>query len=267
MSSIFKTKNPQPTSLYGPRQGGFHRGIDLVGEGSTFDYVVALEDGCVCNTRTDCTGYEPNGSYGNFVHIDHRNGLSTLYAHLAPNTVCVTVGQVVKKGQVIGYMGNTGHSLGAHVHFEVRECNNPIDPTEYALYNKPIITKPEYTKCDTTISVNADNTMRLRKEPSLEASMVGFASKGTYTATQQHDDGGYIWYNIPQGWIALLDPYVTVVTQQQQPEQPQKNRPVGVQDKKDDTGVTNTPVEEVSVWTKIIQIIAKVIQVVLRKKS
>ena len=57
-------------------------------------------------------------SYGNYVIIDHGNGVSTMYAHALK--VCVSVGQDVDRGQLIMYEGSTGNSSGAHVHFEIR---------------------------------------------------------------------------------------------------------------------------------------------------
>lgn len=63
-----------------------------------------------------------NGGYGNYVVIRHGNGTQTLYAHNSRNIVYV--GQHVVKGQVIGYIGSTGHSTGPHVHFEVRGARN-----------------------------------------------------------------------------------------------------------------------------------------------
>lgn len=65
-----------------------------------------------------------NGGYGNYVVIAHTNGTQTLYAHL--NTAIVSPGTTVVQGQVIGYVGNTGKSTGAHLHFEVRGARNPF---------------------------------------------------------------------------------------------------------------------------------------------
>lgn len=116
-------------------KGTRHNGIDLVGAGYTLDNVVAHSDGEVvrvvanCNRNTSKTGER---IYGNYVKIKHSNGMYTFYAHLRYGSVAVKVGDRVTKGQVLGYMGNTGYSFGAHLHFEVRNANNAkIDPTHY----------------------------------------------------------------------------------------------------------------------------------------
>jgi len=65
-----------------------------------------------------------NGGYGDYIVVKHDNGTQTLYAHNQSNIV--SVGQAVVQGQVIGYVGSTGKSTGAHVHFEVRGAKNPF---------------------------------------------------------------------------------------------------------------------------------------------
>ncbi|MFZ0493072.1 MAG: peptidoglycan DD-metalloendopeptidase family protein [Acidimicrobiia bacterium] len=69
------------------------------------------------------------GGYGNATAIDHGGGMSTLYGH--QSKIIVKVGQKVAMGQVIGYVGCTGYCTGPHLHFEVRENGNPVDPTKY----------------------------------------------------------------------------------------------------------------------------------------
>lgn len=126
-------------------KGSKHNGIDLVGAGYTLDNVVAHSDGTVVgivsniNYNTSKTGQK---IYGNYVKIKHDNGMYTFYAHLKYGSVAVKLNQRVTKGQVLGAMGNTGYSFGAHLHFEVRNANNvQIDPTAYVNGGLPSATQ------------------------------------------------------------------------------------------------------------------------------
>lgn len=142
MSRVFKNKGNVITQAF---KKGVHNGIDLVGTGYTLDYITAHTEGTVVAVRNNYKTNDRYGcSYGNYVKIKH-NGYYTLYAHMKYNSVTVRVGQKVSKGQVIGYMGNTGHSFGAHLHFEVRDKNdNFINPTPYINADLPV-NKPAET--------------------------------------------------------------------------------------------------------------------------
>lgn len=108
------------TSPFGYRWGRLHAGIDIgVGYGTP---IHAAASGAVA-----LAGWE--GGYGNYTCIDHGGGLATCYAH--QSSIAVSVGQHVTQGAVIGYVGDTGHSFGAHLHFEVRINGNPVDPLGY----------------------------------------------------------------------------------------------------------------------------------------
>ena len=121
-------------------KGAQHGGIDIVNKGYTLGNIVSHTEGQVVEVRNNCNSFEPNGSYGNYVKIKHDNGYYTLYAHMAYNTVKVSKGQRVSKGQLLGYMGATGTAYGGHLHFEVRNKNNiRINPTEYL--EKDLFTK------------------------------------------------------------------------------------------------------------------------------
>lgn len=145
MSRVFKNKGNVITQAF---KKGVHNGIDLVGTGYTLDYITAHTEGTVVAVRNNYKTNDRYGcSYGNYVKIKH-NGYYTLYAHMKYGSVTVKVGQKVSRGQVIGYMGNTGHSFGAHLHFEVRDKNdNFINPTPYINADLPVndTTEPNYT--------------------------------------------------------------------------------------------------------------------------
>ena len=130
MSRVFKNKDNQITQKY---KKGTHNGIDLVGYKNALDYIIAHSDGEVVGVRSNYKTTDRTGSsYGNYVKIKHGNGYYTLYAHLKYGSVTVQKGDKVEKGQVIGYMGATGHCTGAHLHFEVRDTYDiKVDPTPY----------------------------------------------------------------------------------------------------------------------------------------
>lgn len=94
--------------------GHGHNGIDL--RASVGTAVMSAADGTVTGTGNTDLGC-PGGSYGNWVLIDHGNGLSTLYGHLS--LIKVGAGQKLNRGDLIGYSGNTGYSTGPHLHFTV----------------------------------------------------------------------------------------------------------------------------------------------------
>lgn len=108
------------TSRFGPRWGRMHEGIDI-GAGSGTP-IAASGGGTVIVAG-------PQGGYGNLVVVDHGGGLSTAYAH--QSRIAVSVGQSVGRGSILGYVGNTGHSFGAHLHFEVRVNGGAVDPLGY----------------------------------------------------------------------------------------------------------------------------------------
>ncbi len=105
------------TSNFGYREGRIHKGIDI--DLNKGDKVKAAFSGKVRLARRQ-------GGYGNVVVIMHPNGLETVYAHLS--RIKVKSGDVVKSGQVIGLGGNTGHSSGSHLHFELRYKGHALNP-------------------------------------------------------------------------------------------------------------------------------------------
>src|SRR5215469_878101 len=116
----------QVTGSFGERidpfngEGAFHSGVDI---GSSYGHpIVAPADGVVTMTDT-------MGGYGKTIMISHGNGISTLYGHLSG--FAVTTGQHVQRGEVIGYVGESGRSTGPHLHYEVRINDTPVNPYKY----------------------------------------------------------------------------------------------------------------------------------------
>jgi murein DD-endopeptidase MepM/ murein hydrolase activator NlpD len=131
--------NGNVTSEFGWRKRRPHYGTDIDLE--TGDTVMAAFDGMVRIAKL-------NRSYGNVVIIRHKNGLETVYAHLSK--ILVEPGQTLEAGQIIGLGGNTGHSFGAHLHFEMRYLGQAIDAEDFVDFTTGTLKKNEclITKAD-----------------------------------------------------------------------------------------------------------------------
>jgi murein DD-endopeptidase MepM/ murein hydrolase activator NlpD len=101
-------------------EGAFHSGVDIASRMG--DTVRATADGVV-------TAVDRRAGYGRLVVIDHGFGVTTWYGHLAE--FATNLGTHVKRGDVIGYEGASGHATGPHVHYEVRFYNTPVNPWRY----------------------------------------------------------------------------------------------------------------------------------------
>jgi murein DD-endopeptidase MepM/ murein hydrolase activator NlpD len=114
------------TSSFGEREdplngeGAFHPGIDISAPWGT--PVRATGDG-------EVTGASMGSGYGNQVVLNHGHDVITVYAHMS--SVAVLPGQHVTRGQIVGYVGQTGRSTGPHLHYEVRVHNVPVNPHKY----------------------------------------------------------------------------------------------------------------------------------------
>lgn len=132
-TGIFAWPLPQSftiTSPFGYRKDPFtgevtyHSGTDIAAPAGT--PILAAADGTVAIAN----GADPwGGSYGYYINLDHGEGIETLYAHCS--AIAVTVGQQVRQGEVIGYVGSTGNSTGNHLHFEVKLNGEGKDVLHY----------------------------------------------------------------------------------------------------------------------------------------
>jgi murein DD-endopeptidase MepM/ murein hydrolase activator NlpD len=143
------------TDVFGTRNGE-HKGIDIAAKVGSPIY--AVDEGVVSKSYY-------SDSYGHVVFLKHRNNTETVYAHL--KTRNVAEGQIVKQGEVIGAMGNTGDSSGVHLHFEIHEQEwtfakqnalNPVLALGDADVGKVITVSPNSRMVAVTASTQAGHT-------------------------------------------------------------------------------------------------------------
>jgi murein DD-endopeptidase MepM/ murein hydrolase activator NlpD len=129
--TLFPAADGRITSHYGNRKDPFnwrrtfHSGTDIAAPLNTA--IFAAADGKVIAAGR-------NGGYGLAIIIDHGSTYETLYAHL--NRIDVEIGDIVKKGDIIGGMGTTGRSTGVHLHFEIKKDGERIDPYPYMTFHQ-----------------------------------------------------------------------------------------------------------------------------------
>jgi murein DD-endopeptidase MepM/ murein hydrolase activator NlpD len=119
-SGLIWPVNGPLTSPFGMRWGRLHAGVDI--SAPTGTPIRAAASG-----RVVLLGW--TGGYGNYTCVQHGGSLSTCYAHQV--RYGTSMGASVSQGQVIGYVGNTGNSFGAHLHFETRVNGTPVNPAGY----------------------------------------------------------------------------------------------------------------------------------------
>ena len=120
------------TSYYGYRWGRLHAGIDISGCGFGSP-IYSIGEGTVSAVTNTCadrgsSGSRCGGGYGNAVRVKYSGGMEVIYSHIMGSNIRVSVGQHVSKGQIVGYMGNSGSSTGTHLHFQVNMPSGSVNP-------------------------------------------------------------------------------------------------------------------------------------------
>jgi hypothetical protein len=133
--AIWPTRSRRITSHYGYRfhpffqRTMFHEGLDIADQEWTPIFATADGIASFVGSKRD---------FGNVVEIDHHgNGYKTIYAHLRHTPM--VEGKVVKRGELIGYMGNTGRSTGTHLHYEIRHMNRHVNPRAFLLPEDTVV--------------------------------------------------------------------------------------------------------------------------------
>lgn len=208
-----------------------HLGIDFGWNDGAYcnQPIVAIEDGTVVGCADGYGNTYPNQRiYGNYVNISHGGGWWSMYGHLLKG-ITVKNGQTVRKGQVIGYMGNSGYSNGQHLHHELRRGANAkansIDPIPYlyvedrSIYVNPASKEYGEIKYRQTSPVDpverntavdqievALQFLNCRNGASTKCERLGFLAEGFYNVYATEEYEGYTWYNIARDrWCAGVD--------------------------------------------------------------
>ena len=136
---VLASKAEYCTADYGTREPSYstHHGMDFINDAGHACDVIAVADGEVVYVQDGVPGYDDEVyTAGNFVRIKHESGVYSRYLHLVNGSVKVKVGQKVKAGAVLGTEGNTGYSMGTHLHFDINDGNGYVDPLPYLLGEK-----------------------------------------------------------------------------------------------------------------------------------
>lgn len=204
----------------------FHTGIDIVRERNRLDTIVAAEKGKVIKIVANVTGRDLNKGYGNYIELKHGNNIITKYCHLMYGSIKVKVGQIVEKAQEIGYMGDTGYTFGAHLHFQVIQNGNTIDPLPYLLDQKLLVPYAENNYTKGNYIVTAD-VLNVRKGPGTNYDIVrypdlsknakeqmktfinypanGYVEGMEFTALEIEDLTSESWAKTPSGWVCIYN--------------------------------------------------------------
>lgn len=136
---VLVSKAEYCTADYGTREPSYstHHGMDFINDAGHACDVIAVADGEVVYVQDGVPGYDDEVyTAGNFVRIKHESGVYSRYLHLVNGSIKVKVGQKVKAGAALGTEGNTGYSMGTHLHFDINDGNGYVDPLPYLLGEK-----------------------------------------------------------------------------------------------------------------------------------
>ena len=144
-------------------------------------------------------GSTGNTAYGNYIIIDHHNGFKTLYAHLEKG-IRLKIGENIGEGDYIGNMSDSGNAYGKHLHFEVIENNNRIDPTPY-LDNS--FTKKNKYSIGNKVKINGVYYTSISTDR-----LIPLINEGTITKIIENARNPYLLDNGKIGWVnddAIID--------------------------------------------------------------
>lgn len=204
----------------------YHTGIDMVRQTNRLDTIIAAQKGKVIKIVSNIRGRDETKGYGNYIELQHGNNIVTKYCHLKYGSIKVKLGQIVSKGQEIGYMGDTGYTFGAHLHFQVIQNRNNVDPLPYLEDKKTITAYSENVYTTGNYIVLAD-VLNVRTGPGTSypivrytnltenakkqmQQLVGYPANGyvkgmEFTALEIKNNTSDSWAKAPSGWVCIYN--------------------------------------------------------------
>ena len=204
----------------------YHTGIDVVRRTNKLDTIVAAQKGKVIKIVSNVKGKDLTKGYGNYVELQHGDNIKTRYCHLKYGSIKVKTGQIIDKAEEIGYMGDTGYTFGAHLHFQVIQNSKEINPLPYINDKKKIIAYSEnkYTKGNYVVTVDVLNVRRgpgkqydILKYADLTSNakeqmerLINYPANGyvkgmEFTALEITNITGESWVKTPSGWVCIYN--------------------------------------------------------------
>lgn len=202
----------------------FHTGIDLVRKTNRLDTIIAAQKAKVIKVVSNVKGRDASKGYGNYIELQHDNNIITKYCHLKYGSIKVKVGQIVSKGQEIGYMGDTGYTFGAHLHFQVIQNGKNVDPLPY-LEDKKVINPYNPKVADLGNYIVLTEVLNVRTGPGTQYSLVkypdltnnakeqmkdlvnypanGYVKGMEFTALEINEHTKEAWAKTPSGWVCI----------------------------------------------------------------
>ncbi len=151
---VLESKSEYCTADYGTRELSYstHHGMDFINDAGHACCAIAVADGEVIAVQDGVDGFDDKVyTAGNYVRIKHESGVYSRYLHLVKGSVKVKVGQKVKAGTVLGTEGNTGYSYGTHLHFDVFDGTQYVDPLPYLMGEKSFYKAKKPTSTTVTV--------------------------------------------------------------------------------------------------------------------
>lgn len=136
---VLESKSEYCTADYGTREPSYstHHGMDFINDAGHACCAIAVADGKAVAVQDGVDGFDDKVyTAGNCLRIKHESGVYSRYLHLVKGSIKVKVGQKVKAGTLLGMEGNTGYSCGTHLHFDINDGTQYVDPLPYLLGEK-----------------------------------------------------------------------------------------------------------------------------------